>query len=1454
MTNSKATYTKMSQREHILKRPDTYIGGVKIQDENHYIICDDKIINKDIKISPGLLRIFVEIVSNSIDNVWRSKEINVKMSKIKVDINRETGEISVWNDGASILIEMNEQTGVYNPEMIFGQLLTSSNYNDEEKRLTSGRNGLGCKCFSLDTSVPLWNGEIKLAKDVIVGDILIGDDGAKRTVLSLTNGESDMYDVSQTYGETYTVNDEHVLTLCMPRHKNIFWDDSKCEWNVKWWDNGDKCIKSKIFKTYTPECGITLSDNLNRLEYKEGAREKCEEFCNTISDDNTFDISIKEYMALSKTTQSYISGVRGKCVDWEEKSVELDPYMLGLWLGDGAKTAYNKYDTEIIEYIKQYNLINNKHIPKDYIINSRDVRLKVLAGIIDTDGSLDHDGIRISISHKRVIDDVVFLARSLGFCVSVNKKDEKVQSEAYIVNISGNISDIPTLSERKKCNNSKKHNTNGAITISKSKERKFVGFSITGNRRFVINDFTVTHNCTNVFSKSFIVECADPHTKKLYKQEWTDNMSNPSKPKITKYSKANGYTCITFTPDYERFNLTGITDDIFALFQRYIYDTAMITKLNVYLNNEKIPVKSLMDYAKLFCNEELQKELIAHTVQEDDRIIEVVYGSSENNDFEQISFVNGVHTIDGGVHVDAFTTPMAKKISDRFVKMKKQVSPRDVKNHMRVWVNAVIPNPEFNNQSKNKMIAPSVKVDVPTNVFNKMIKWSFVTEIEEMLRSKEIVALKKTEKKGKAFKAIKGYDPANNASKKNSTDCSLILCEGLSAKTFAVTGIDSGINDKKGRNWFGIYALRGCLLNTRNASNDQITNNKEITDVIQILGLKFGVDYSKDENFNTLNYGQVILLADADCDGFHIAGLIMNFFHSLFPTLFKRPGFIINMLTPIISVTEGKNIHRFYSMKEADEYLKKNEGKKNIKVKYLKGLGSSTDKEVKDTFGRTILSYNTNNDTFMDREMNKVFDKKFADERKQWLAEYNPDEWDMVFGDVKDNKAIVKDITVSEYLNNEMIKFSIDDCMRNIPNIYDGLKVSQRKILFAAFLKGRDKLKVSQLAGFVSERTNYHHGEQCLFDTITKMAQDFPGSNNIPLLEKEGQMGTRLQGGKDAASARYIFTRTHNIARKIFREEDEQILDFIYDDGDKVEPKFYLPIIPMILVNGSVAIATGWSTNIPTFNPKDVIEMVENWIDNKCQKSIIPWYRDHLNRIEKVSDTKYESIGEMKKEGKSGKEKYIITELPVNVWTDNYKTFLEKLYEDKQIKNLKNYSTPYKVHFEFENNKEWKKDDDWNLDNLKLKSNINTTNMVVFLENDKLKRMDDIESILDTFCKKRMEMYTIRKGKQLEVLKNKRDVSKNKCRFLKEVIENKLDVFRVKEVDLINRMEKDKYLKIDDSFDYLLNMHMRSFTEEQLLKLQNELDDILKKIKTLNDTETKDIWKNELSELKKYIK
>jgi len=1084
----------MTQVEHILKRPDTYIGSVTPEMSEQYVY-DGYIQKKEILMTTGFIRIFVEIISNAIDNVWRSEKDNVKMTKIKINVDKETGIISVMNDGSTIPIVINEQTQVYNPEMIFGMLLTSSNYNDNEERLTSGRNGLGSKC-------------------------------------------------------------------------------------------------------------------------------------------------------------------------------------------------------------------------------------------------------------------------------------------------------------------------------------------------------------TCVFSKRFYIECADTVAKKLYKQEWTNNMGSVNKPKITNYSKTSGYTLVEFLPDYTRFDMNGLTDDIVSLLQRYAIETAMITKLNVFFNNEKIPVKGLLDYAKMFYQEP-STELVYQKYDSNEFPIEVVYGSSNTGDFIDVSFVNGIQTGEGGVHVDAYILPLARKVSERFASKKKSVSTRDVKGHLRMWVNATLPNPRFNNQSKNKLIGPSVKPEVAQTVFNKVIKWEFVNDIENMLKAKEMVALKTTEKKTRTFRAIKGYDPANNNGKKGKwKDCSLILCEGLSAKTFAVKGIQEGFNGKKGRDWYGIFALKGKGLNVRNASKEAISKNKEIVDMIQILNLRFGVDYSNDENFETLNYGRVIILADSDQDGYHIVGLILNFFHFLFPSLIKRQGFIVNMCTPITKITLGKEHLSFYSLKEAEEWLSQNQQRRGIKIKYLKGLGSSSDNDIKDSFGKVVIEYDTIKDTIMDKEMNKVFLQSQTEQRKEWLTTYNPSIPDIRYKQVMDNTTTIKGITISDFLNKEMIKYSIDDCLRNIPNVFDGLKISQRKILYASFLKGREKLKVSQFAGFVSERTNYHHGEQCLFDTITKMGQDFPGSNNIPLLDKDGQYGSRASSGKDAASARYIFAQQALLARKIFRQEDDQVLETVVDDGEQVEPTFYIPIIPMILVNGSVAIATGWSTNIPSFNPKDVIQQVKNWIKKMEIDTITPWCNGHLNSIEKISNVRYMSKGKLEQT----KNKYIISELPIGISTESYKSFLEDLYENKRIKSLKNYSTANEVHFEFECESEL------DIDSLKLLSPINLTNMVVFLENDKLKRMDSTKQIINVFCKKRLEVYKIRKEMQLNTLKEQRNVLESKCKFLDAIMKDELQVFKVKEDVVLERLKKDKYHLVDDKYDYLLNMHMRSFTEEHLLKLETELKKIISDIWKLKEMTEEKMWLGELSELEKCLK
>ena len=442
---------------------------------------------------------------------------------------------------------------------------------------------------------------------------------------------------------------------------------------------------------------------------------------------------------------------------------------------------------------------------------------------------------------------------------------------------------------------------------------------------------------------------------------------------------------------------------------------------------------------------------------------------------------------------------------------------------------------------------------------------------------KEMVVLKKSEKKKKGYTKIEGLDQANNAGTKNGYLCSLILCEGLSAKTYAVAGISKGVYGRSGRDYFGILPLKGKCLNVRNSSPAIIGKNAVITDLIQALNLRHDLDYTDDKNYKTLSYGRVILLTDADVDGLHISGLIMNFFHALFPSVLERKEpFLVSMQTPIVRVFNPKGDILFYDENRFRKFEK--EHTKPFKSKYYKGLGTTKPEDVPDTFGLKMIEYI--NDDNSRTSMDKVFHKKFADTRKDWLENYDPNPSFSL-----DDQGALVNMDISNFLNNEVIKFSHNDCKRSIPSLFDGLKESQRKILYCVKKRNltfnKPSLKVAQLGGYVAEHSNYHHGEQNLYDTIVKMAHDFVGSNNIPLLYRDGMFGTRINLGKDAASARYIFTKMETLTPLLFREEDDVLLTYVVDDGDVVEPEFYIPIIPTILINGATGIGSGWSSNIP---------------------------------------------------------------------------------------------------------------------------------------------------------------------------------------------------------------------------------------------------------------------------------
>ena len=737
------------------------------------------------------------------------------------------------------------------------------------------------------------------------------------------------------------------------------------------------------------------------------------------------------------------------------------------------------------------------------------------------------------------------------------------------------------------------------------------------------------------------------------------------------------------------------------------------------------------------------------------------------------------------------------------------------------------------------------------------MKWSVIGELEDIIKLKEMSVLKKSEKKKKGYTKIEGMDNANNAGGKLGYQCSLILCEGLSAKTYAVAGIQKGVYEKKGRDYFGVMPLRGKLLNCRNTALATIAKNKVITDLIQALGLRYDLDYKEDKNYKTLSYGKVILLTDSDVDGAHISGLIMNFFHALFPTLLEREDpYVVSMATPIVRVFNKGGDILFYDENRFRKF--QDEQTKSFKSKYYKGLGSTKPEDVPDTFGMKMIEYKIDINT--NKNMNKVFHKKFADTRKEWLENYDPNSNFSL-----DDQGELVDMNISNFLNNEVIKFSHNDCKRSIPSLFDGLKQSQRKVLFAVKKRGltstKPTLKVAQLGGYVAEHTNYHHGEQNLFDTIVNMAHDFVGSNNIPLLERDGMFGTRLSMGKDSASPRYIFTRMESITPYIFREEDDILLEYVIDDGDQVEPKFYIPIIPMILVNGCEGIGTGWSSSVPAYNPLDIIECIKVWLDNDGEvifndpddgtvlsmlPEIKPWYRGFTGRIEE-SQKKYISYGVIEK----NKDKIKVTELPIGMSTDKFKEKCEDWLVEKQIKSCKFYSTPDKVDFSITES-----DDGFscNINNMGLYSYIHTTNMVMFNEKEQLRKYD-VDDIINSFCIVRYEYYAKRKKHIINSLEKDLKYIGNKARFIQEIIEKKLNIMNIDEEIVIKELEKrgyDREIKKDSDeeggYNYLLSLHVRTFTANKIKQLNNDIANIKDKLGNIKATSEKELWLNDLKE------
>jgi DNA topoisomerase-2 len=414
----------------------------------------------------------------------------------------------------------------------------------------------------------------------------------------------------------------------------------------------------------------------------------------------------------------------------------------------------------------------------------------------------------------------------------------------------------------------------------------------------------------------------------------------------------------------------------------------------------------------------------------------------------------------------------------------------------------------------------------------------------------------------------------------------------------------------------------------------------------------------------------------------------------------------------------------------------------------------------------------------------------------------------------------------------------------------DGLKTSQRKILYSAFKKNlTSKIKVAQFSGYVSEKSGYHHGEQSLNGAIVNMAQDFVGSNNINLLLPEGQFGSRAGGGKDSASERYIFTLLNPITRKLFIKDDDKILKYLDDDGYIVEPQYYIPIIPMILVNGASGIGTGFSTDIPCFNPKEIVTYIKNTLTNKpTVDEFVPYYKGFKGTITKENETKFITKGIYTIKNKT----LNIRELPIDTWTDDYKAYLDKLLEENIVKDYNDYSTDTDIHFNVILCKEMV-DETEILKTFKLTSSLSTSNMNLFDEDNQLTHYDSASDIIINFISSRIKYYVTRKEVQLKDLKEEIYILKNKYTYIQELLDETIDLRKKKSEQIKEMLSSKNYMLLEDSYNYLIKMSMDSVSYENVKELKDKYESKINEMNILEKTNVKTIWLNELNDLEKML-
>lgn len=1026
----------------------------------------------------------------------------------------------------------------------------------------------------------------------------------------------------------------------------------------------------------------------------------------------------------------------------------------------------------------------------------------------------------------------------------------------------------------------------------------------------------------NIFSKKFEVYICDAKSKKQYNGVWSKNMTRFDVNEISKYKGKETFVEVKWHLDFNRFSIEKYSEEMINCFARFAVDFSFTCKIPIIFNDICIDAcKGDKFVSFLFPDKELtqRKGIISYYEWEEGYCPELneekqTLSSSINykkhiattelflldTPSESVihSYVNGLITVDGGTHVDSVTKEVFKKIADLFnQKNDKKIGVKDVKSHISIILNCRLPNPTYTSQTKTKLQSPSIKINFPKKNYEKMMKWNFIKYIFQDIEIKNYMQLKKTDgKKSKRVFSTKGED-ANFAGSKYSEICQFYIVEGGSASSYARRRRDI----LGGKDYFGFCAIRGKPLNVTNAPPEQLNKNKEFADIKQYLGLCEGVDYTLPENRKKLRYGKVIICTDADTDGLHICGVLLNFFRERFPSLLEI-GMIARPQIAMIKVFDKKEkiVARYYSEKEFSRDKDKYSNKKKYYIQYFKGLATSSEDDVKDDIQHAHI-VNFNYDDTAEMTLNFAFNNKFSDVRKKWIEEFDPESASTTRKSsplkvsirknkkskkVADNEIVeipskIQDVT--NFVKQDGMLYTMDNLIRAIPMIWDGLKDAQRKLLWEALqlfkTGGSARIKVSQFASRTAADTAYGHAETALVDVTMKMTAKYSGSNNLPYFNAKGLFATRDDCGnkKDIPAGRYPNIQLHEWCRIAYPRDLMNLVPQKVEEGLVIEPEFLPCIIPMHLINGAKGIATGWMTEIVNYKVEDCIEWIRCKNEFKETPKLFPYYNNWNGRLE-ISDKPISELSledeevsseidenvNIKTKNFEGKHlrtigKYTITfndkneniieitELPIGRSFKSYRKWLDLLVQDKYLKGYDDHSTTEIPHYilyglTLPDNKPI------SLANLGLIKSYSMNQMNLIDEKGHPFNFKTPEDILEAYYSKILSLFEELYHFLIQQLKDKIKYEKNKLKFLQLVVDDKLIISKRPKQDILDDLTDNGILH-----EVYLKSGAPDFCDENIQIVKDEIENLKEEMKIQKSKSPQSMWNEKLSELEECL-